>query len=58
MLDDKKRLEFDQQIAVFVEFMPITWRQLYVRLNEEGFTERQSLELVKAYIMAECGLSK
>lgn len=58
MLDDKKRLELDQSIAFFVDFVPTTWRRLYVRLVEEGFTEQQALELVKTYIMANCGTVK
>jgi hypothetical protein len=52
MIDAKKRAELDQSLALMLEFYPIQWRQMYLRLVEEGFNETQALELVKTYIKA------
>ena len=57
MIDDKKRAELDQGLALMLDFFPVQWRQLYLRLIEEGFQETQALELVKTYIKASCGTS-
>lgn len=57
MIDDQKRAELDQGLALMLDFFPTQWRQLYLRLIEEGFQETQSLELVKTYIKASCGTS-
>ena len=55
MLDAKKRAALDQGLALMLDFFPVQWRQLYLRLIEEGFQEPQALELVKTYIKASCG---
>lgn len=55
MLNDQKRAELDQAMVAIAEFLPPLWRQLYIKLIEQEFTETQSLELVKTYIMASCG---
>lgn len=54
MLDDKKRAELDQNLAAMLEYFPVQWRQLYLRLIEEGFEEPQALDLLKTYIKATC----
>jgi len=57
MIDAKKRAELDQGMALMLDYFPAQWRQLYLRLMEEGFQELQALELVKTYIKASCGTS-
>lgn len=57
MIDDKKRAELDQSLSLMLDFLPVQWRQLYLRLIAEGFQETQALELVKIYIKAICGTS-
>jgi len=52
MLDDKIRSEVEQAQAAMVELWPSLWRQLFLRNIEEGFTEGQSMDLVKAYILS------
>ena len=54
MLDPKQRAELDQASSALSEMLPQLWRAMYLGLMFEGFTEAQSLELVKAYITATC----
>lgn len=52
----EQRAAIDQSTAVFNDYMPTMWRQLYLRLVEEGFTEPQAFELLKTYVTASCQL--
>ena len=51
-MDPKQRAEFDQNMALMLDFVPTAWWQLYVRLIAEGFTESQAMDLVKTYVTA------
>ena len=55
MLEGKTKAEMDQALAFLTEFHPPLWRRLYLRNIEEGLTESESLQLIKAYIHASCG---
>lgn len=50
MINDKIRAELDQSTQAIVEYFPTLWFNLYKELLEKGFTEYQSLELVKSYL--------
>ena len=52
MLSDKLRAIVDQNKAFVVESFPPLWRQLFLRCVEVGFSESESLELVKIYILS------
>lgn len=53
MLDSRKQAEVEQSITGMCELMPPFWRQLYLKLIKEEFTEIQSLELVKCFILSQ-----
>ena len=53
MLDDKKRAEMDQASTMLVEFLPPLWRQIYNGLRKEEFDTRDSMELLKCYILSQ-----
>lgn len=53
MLDDALRAKLDQASATLVEMFPPLWRQLYDGCAKEGFSDSESLELVKAYILSQ-----
>ena len=53
MLNDKQRSDLEQAIAGMREVFPSSWRQLYEGCIEEGFTEKQSMDLVKTYILSQ-----
>ena len=57
MLDDGKRAEFDQTIALLAEIYPNQWRRMYLGLVKEGFTESEAMELLKSYITASCSIN-
>lgn len=52
----EQKARMDQATAVFNDYMPTQWRQLYLRLVEEGFSEQQAFELLKTYITTSCRL--
>lgn len=58
--EEAKRLQelskLDQSMQTLVTHFPPLWRQLYLRLVDEGFTEAQAIELLKAYIHSTNGL--
>ena len=47
--------QFEQNSAMMADVFPVTWRRIYVNLVREGFTEEQSLSLLKAYIAGMAG---
>ena len=49
-IDPKDLAAFDQDCKIICETFPPLWFSLYTGCVEEGFTEVQALELVKAYI--------
>ena len=53
MLDDAERANYEQAEALLVELFPPLWRQLYDGCVKQGFTEEQSLALLKAYILSQ-----
>lgn len=53
MLDAKMNSQLEQSRAALGEYMPPLWRALYDGCLASGFTEPQSLELVKAYILSQ-----
>lgn len=54
MLDAKQRAEIDQAMAAMVEMFPPLWRRLYEGCKAEGFSEVDSLSLLKTYILSQC----
>lgn len=46
--------QFDEAMTTMIDTFPRTWRQMYLKMIEEGFDERQSLELVKSFILSQC----
>lgn len=57
--DQSKSLaDFDQAAATMAESFPPLWRRLYVNLMAEGFSHADTMDLLKAYIMAMCGAAK
>lgn len=52
MLDDKIRADFDQAKSTLAETFPPWWRELYVSCIREGFSEEESMDLVKTYILS------
>ena len=54
MINEKLRAKIDQAISFMIEVYPVQWRQLYLKLIEEGFTKTESLELLKTFITTNC----
>ncbi len=52
-MDDKERAELDQQTALVADLLVPLWRRLYINCIKEEFTELESMELVKTYIMSQ-----
>lgn len=50
MLDPKLRVELDQGRALISETVPPLCRSLYLGFIDQGFTEAEAMELIKAYI--------
>ena len=48
--DPKQLNEYEQSIAFITDYFPRVWYSLYINCIQQGFTEVQSLELVKEYI--------
>jgi hypothetical protein len=55
MLDDVKRAELDQSMAMLKEIYPGLMWTMFTEYKERGFTEDQAFELVKTHIL---GLAK
>lgn len=53
-IDPGESAKMDQALAAVTEWYLPLWHGLYVRLMKQGFSETQSLGLVKAYISASC----
>ncbi len=53
-----QQAKVDQAIAEFAEFMPSVCWQMYSGLLAQGFSDAQSLELVKTYVLATMGKAK
>jgi hypothetical protein len=49
-MDAKMRAEADQAAETLAEYFATTWRALFTRLVDSGFTEHQAMELTKSYI--------
>lgn len=47
-----EKAKIDQGIASLVEHLPVTLAGLFRGLQREGFSESQSIELLKAFIVA------
>lgn len=54
MLDQKMAAMIEQGRATMIEYMPPLWRGLYEASIREGFSQSESLELLKAYILSQC----
>ena len=52
MLDPKQISSFDQASSSIIETIPSFIRNLYLKFVEEGFSEQQSMELVKTYLQS------
>ena len=50
----QKIRQLDEASTTITAVFPPLWRQLYLGLLEEGFDDRQSLSLVKTYILSQC----
>jgi len=45
--------KLDEGVTFSTDYFPRLWRRYFERLIEEGFSETQSLELVKTYIISQ-----
>ena len=50
MLTPKQIADGDQAFKLLAETLPAFWRSIFVNLVSEGFSEEQSMELLKHYI--------
>ncbi len=48
----KKQGELDQALAMVADNWPPVWFRIFTNLKERGFTEDQSMDLLKTYIIA------
>lgn len=48
----KEIAEYDQNAKLVLDVIPSFWKQMYVSLIKEGFSETQSMEILKTYITA------
>lgn len=52
---EKERLrniaKADQGSSLIQDFLPTLWYGLFQKLKQSGFTEPQSMELLKAYVL-------
>jgi len=46
----KKQAKLDQDVTLITDNLPPMWRNLYTKCIKEGFTEKQSFELLKTFI--------
>ncbi len=51
MIDPQMNSAFDQQRALLLELLPPLWRGIYGGCLEQGFSEQQAREILKAYIL-------
>jgi hypothetical protein len=52
-MDSKKQAELDQAAALLGDNLPILWYRLYQKCLDVGFSDLQSMEIVKAYIVSQ-----
>lgn len=57
-MQQHSRHDIDQTAALIRDTMPSLWYGLYCRLQEEGFTEQQAMELLKTYVISSHGTHK
>ena len=50
MLDNGKMAKIDQGQAFLIEYLPKTWYGIYKNCIREGFTEEQTMSLLKSYV--------
>lgn len=50
----KRQAEFDRAMASIGDTLPPLWRRLFMNNREEGFTDSESFELLKVYILSQC----
>lgn len=53
MLNDYEAHKLEQAIAQAGEIFPRTWREVFNGCKREGFTEAESMDLLKTYIMSQ-----
>lgn len=54
MIDPKMISDMEQAQEAIVELLPSLWRKMHIKMIKEGFTEEQSIELLKEYIYTTC----
>jgi hypothetical protein len=54
----KKLHDMDQNLSKIADFFPRLWRQIYLRLLEEGFNEVDAMQILKAYVIGSIGGGK
>lgn len=54
MLNPKEQHDAEQGSAYLAEFLPPAWWGIYSGCLKEGFSEAQSFELVRSWMMAMC----
>jgi hypothetical protein len=52
-IDPEKQAEMDQSAAWLGDNLPNLWRRLYEECGRRGFSEDESMQLVKAYIVGQ-----
>jgi len=54
-MSDRIKAEAEQAQAWLCDTLPPMWKRMYDRLISEGFSEKQSLTLLKTYVHASAG---
>ena len=52
--DIANRAALDQAMANVADLFPLMWRRLYLNCKLAGFSDNDSLELVKSFIESGC----
>ena len=50
----ERQRKLDEAFTMLHERMPSSWRSIYCRCVEEGFSEYQAMSLIKAHILSQC----
>jgi len=58
VLDDKIKADIDQAQAMFIEMLPTLCHEFYIKCQQQGFTDEQSLILTREVIRSFVGANK
>lgn len=49
-----RQRQLDEAVTQATDLFPPMWRSLHDKCRSEGFSDSESLQLVKAYILSQC----